>query len=91
MLVWLDKAFLRNFGTLIDGADFLLQRIPDHIPFEITTNGGSDFSENDTSVTLQGTGWIDVRKIVWRDQAIDVTWMDGESWSIEIPLQLGDE
>jgi len=64
------------------------------VSFAITTNGGADFSTTQTSATLQGSGWIDVREIrVSRNgappQALEVTWLDGQTWQILGPVLAG--
>ena len=33
------------------------------MPFEITTNGGADFTTDQLDVTLEGRAWIDVATI----------------------------
>gem|GEM_PF-3850849 len=67
------------------------RELPDEIPFEITTNSGNPFSVNTSSITLEGKGWINVREIFVNNASspIEVTWLDDENWSLEIPLFLG--
>ncbi len=61
------------------------------VSFEITTNGGNDFTVNETSATLAGDGWIDVDEIrlAGSDQPLDVTWTDRNSWQLSLPLGFG--
>ncbi len=61
------------------------------IPFEITTNGGVDFSTAGTSVVLEGRGWIDVREIRLADtgHVLDVEWIDDENWRTSFPITDG--
>ena len=76
---------------------FVLDQIATQFPaisFAITTNGGTDFSTTQTSATLQGSGWIDVREIrVSRNgapaQSLEVTWLDGQTWQILVPVLAG--
>ncbi|MBM97937.1 MAG: hypothetical protein CMJ77_02335 [Planctomycetaceae bacterium] len=61
------------------------------VDFQIQTNGGRDLSVNDATVTLRGTGWIDVREVYWKETGtqLDVTWTSSDDWRLEIPLQQG--
>lgn len=61
------------------------------VAFEVTTNGGDDFSVDAASVTLDGNGWIDVREIrlAGQDDPLEVTWTDQDSWQIVLPLDPG--
>jgi len=60
------------------------------VDFAITTNGGADFSTSESVVTLEGQGWIDVREIRLDGEALDVTWLDGTTWQVTVPLVTGD-
>lgn len=61
------------------------------IPFEITSNGGTNFAVDTPTVTLEGRGWIDVREIrrPGREGALPVTWLDDQRWQAVVPLDLG--
>ena len=63
--------------------------LPAQIPFEITSNGGNDFSEADSAVDLEGDAWIDVFSIEVNDLPYLVTWSDDNSWQITIPIAPG--
>ena len=60
--------------------------------FQITSNGGNDFETDSPTVTLEGTGWVDVREI--RNEAtgqpLSLSWDDLNVWQAEIPLTLGE-
>ena len=62
------------------------------VSFRITTNGGRDLSVNDNTVTLAGTGWIDVREIRWKESNVrlNVNWTSTDDWRTDLPLNLGD-
>ena len=68
-----------------------LATVAPQIPFEITTNGGNDFSIDSPTVTLEGDGWINVREIrlAGSDEPLDVTWLDEDSWQADVALQVG--
>ncbi|MCB0034237.1 MAG: lamin tail domain-containing protein, partial [Anaerolineales bacterium] len=61
------------------------------VAFDITTNGGSAFVTTATSAVLEGTGWINVREIelVNTNTMLEVTWLDADSWQVEVPLVPG--
>ena len=61
------------------------------VSFEITTNGGNDFTVNEPSATLAGDGWIDVHEIrlAGSNQPLEVTWTDRNSWQLSVPLGFG--
>jgi hypothetical protein len=74
--------------------DFVLQALNGAapvVPFEISSNGGEDFGVVDSSVVLQGTGWIDVHEIQLAGALapLQVNWLDSQTWQIELPLSFG--
>lgn len=73
-------------------ADFIASAITGSFPpiaFAITTQGGMDFATNADAVELQGQGWIDVREIRREGAPLQVTWLDGDTWSVMVALQPG--
>lgn len=77
------SSYIANRGT------YALSALPDPVTFEITTNGGADFSEEDSAVTLSGNGWIDVFSITVNGVEMPVTWTDAESWTMDVPISIG--
>ena len=71
-----------------DRANFILNTLPALASYNITTNGGANFSVNDDFVTLQGTGSYKIREfqIDGIDEAIDVTWLDDTTWQVSVEL-----
>lgn len=61
------------------------------LPFEITSNGGSDFSTGQSPVILEGNGWVDVReiRIDGSGTPLAVTWTSDTAWSVTLPLAGG--
>ncbi|MFN0128961.1 MAG: lamin tail domain-containing protein [Verrucomicrobiales bacterium] len=82
----------RTEATLVGNrANFFATRYPAKLPFEITTNGGLDFSVATPSVALRGSGWIDVRSIRRSDGApLAVRWINSNTWEITAALQQGE-
>ncbi|MGI9455914.1 MAG: lamin tail domain-containing protein, partial [Aeoliella sp.] len=70
---------------------FVANQLPSQIPFEITTNGGNNFSTASDSVTLTGDGWIDVREIHVNGQLnpLPITWLDADTWEVTVPVAFG--
>ncbi len=95
--------FIQNFGQVagqnysgylarIRGrGQYVRGRLPAAVPFEITSNGGTDFSVTTPEVTLEGRGWVDVRHIrlagaVGGAGEVPVTWLDASRWRVTLPL-----
>lgn len=76
-------------GYISGRASTAASSLPDQIPFEITSNGGNDFSEADSAVDLAGDAWIDVFTITVNDLPYEVTWTDANSWQITVPIAPG--
>ncbi len=74
--------------------DFVLSEINRQIPpvnFRITTNLGFDFETDESSVRLEGKGWVDLRSLLWEEtgEILPVHWIGLDAWRTEIPLQSG--
>ena len=61
------------------------------VNFAITTNNGFNFSVSTSSVTLQGTGWIDISNILVNGLPLpsSVTWTGKSTWAMTIPVSPG--
>lgn len=70
-------------------ANFVQAYLPSAVNFEITTNGGSDFSEADSAVDLVGSGAYDVFSIHVNGIPTPVTWTGSDTWQISVPLAVG--
>jgi hypothetical protein len=73
-------------------ANFVRSQLPSQVDFTITSNGGVDFSVNQSAATLTGNGWINVREIFLEgaDIPLPVVWTDSDSWRVTVPLQPGN-
>ena len=58
------------------------------VDFEITTG---DVTVSTDTVTLDGTGWVDVRGLVWTETGtpVELEWGDDQSWQVTLPIILG--
>lgn len=71
---------------------FVLSQLPAAVPFAITTNSGNPFSVDTDTVTLQGTGWIDIYRMNLAGFAapLALTWTGLNTWSVTIPVEFGE-
>lgn len=101
------SAWTSHFGSLLPGENFsghlsyintrsnyILGQITANVPstaFAITTNGGANFTTNDTPVALDGTGWVNVRSIRLAGSVtpLNVTWTSTTAWSTVVPVGAG--
>ena len=62
------------------------------VPFAITTNGGASLEIDQSKVTLEGSGWINIRqlRLAGTEQPLDVEWTDRTTWKTNIPIHFGD-
>ncbi|HUF62040.1 MAG TPA: lamin tail domain-containing protein [Verrucomicrobiales bacterium] len=96
-----------HFGDLLPGQPFnshlaymaarrnfvksqITQRLP-RVTFDITTNGGSNFSTDEPVAALEGAGWLNVRNIRREEtgELLDVVWIDDRNWRVQIALRTG--
>jgi hypothetical protein len=85
-----DFAFFLEFQ--LERADWITnEKLPAFVAYEITTNGGNDFSTSGSSVLLSGTGWINIRRIEVAGRVVqpEFTWLDMETWSVSLDLAMG--
>ena len=70
---------------------YVLSQVPASAPFAISTNGGNNFSVNATQVSLEGSGWINVREIRRADTGavLDVEWTGESKWRLSLALLNG--
>jgi hypothetical protein len=68
---------------------FVTGRFPEEVPFTINVEG--PVSVEGGSVTLTGTGWINVRRIRVQGQPdyLPVRWTDATTWEATVPVEPG--
>jgi hypothetical protein len=61
------------------------------VAFDITTNGGGNFSAGESPAVLEGTGWVNVReiRIAGSGVSLPVAWTSDNQWRIQVPLAGG--
>lgn len=91
-----DQDFEYNCAFIDERADWVLSGSSDavaarfpSVDFAITTNGGEDLGTADGAIVLEGEGWIDVREIRLDGEAMETTWLDGQTWQLRVPLEVG--
>jgi hypothetical protein len=70
-------------------SSFVMGQLPAATPFAITSNQGNNFGTNNTQVTINGTGSIQVKTIQVNGIDYLVTWTSLTNWSLTIPLNAG--
>jgi hypothetical protein len=90
--------FAGHLQFLADRADWVLNsagdavlKVAPPVAFAITSNGGADVTVAADSVTLQGTGWLDLREL-WRlgdPSPLALTWSGVLAWQATVPLECG--
>ena len=70
---------------------YVLSQLPASVAFAITTNNGNPFTVDADTVTLNGTGWINVRtiRLAQTGEPLNVRWAGLSSWSLTLPLDFG--
>ena len=84
--------FTDTLLTYIDQRSaFVRGQLPAQVPFRITTNNGNNFTTSQSTVTIGGDAWINVKeiRIAGRSGALPLTWSDTDSWSTAVPLVNG--
>ncbi len=82
-------------STIASRRNAVLNALPAQVPFEITTNGGADFTVGSPTTTLTGTGWINVREFRRTDtgEMLPASWVDDGSgnlnWQLTVALNNG--
>ena len=85
----------QNYGGVLSyigqRASYVRSQFPAQVAFAITTNGGQSFMVDSTSTTLNGTAWLNVRRIVieGRPEPVQFNWPTLTSWQATVPLILG--
>jgi hypothetical protein len=72
-------------------AAYAATQYPPVVAYNITTNGGADFSVAANDVAIEGTGWIDIRTIRRAGSLlpIDITWPTIGTWRATLPIVSG--
>lgn len=88
------SVFLNDLNYVDGRSTYILNQLNSQVSpttFQITTNGGNDFSTDDSPVTLSGEGWLDIWNIrlTGNDEPLELTWSDSNSFSTTLALPPG--
>ena len=81
-----NRGAVKTWNT--DRRNYLAGLLPSGV-FEITSNGGADFSASGSPVLLAGSAPIGVRSIEVNGVPYPVTWIDAGTWEMPVPLVPG--
>ncbi len=86
--------YASSLGYIRSRSDFVRSRVERELPevdFAITSNGGASWSTDQRIVTVEGEGWVNVRKIrrAGDPEPLPVTWTSSKQWEVRLPLQSG--
>jgi hypothetical protein len=89
-----NENFTGHLGYINTRSNFILTSINTQIAplgFAITTNGGADFTTDDTPVAIAGQGWVDVREIrlAGATSPLGVKWTSTNTWEALVPVGAG--
>jgi hypothetical protein len=68
---------------------FVLGQLPTNTTFAITNNGGNNFGTTNSTVTVAGTAFIQVKTIEVNGVPYPVTWTTTTNWTLTVPLGAG--
>lgn len=86
--------FGENLSYIGARSAFVTSQVNSLVPatdFEITTNGGNNFTVNQPSATLSGNGWLDIAsfRLAGSDTELATTWTSNSAWELTVPLESG--
>jgi hypothetical protein len=91
-----SQDFAGHCRFVAERSDWLMYGAPDAVmtrfpraEFRITTGGGADFEVAQPAVVLEGVGWVDVLEIAVNAAPAAITWVDGTTWQVRVPLVAG--
>ena len=72
-------------------ADYVMSRIPNQIPFTISSRLGNNLTVNGSTADIAGSGWVDVSKVYIEgaELPLPIEWTDANSWKVSVPVQPG--
>jgi hypothetical protein len=78
----------RSDWVMNSAPDAVMKAIP-KVAFAITTNGGMALSVTTSTVTLDGTGWIDIDGLSNANVPVGLVWLNQTAWQAMVPLNCG--
>ena len=68
-----------------------LNNLVSQAPFAITTNGGANFTVNQATAVVRGTGGLDVHefRLAGSNADLQAIWVNNNTWDLVVPLESG--
>ena len=79
---------VRNF--INSRRNTLSRQISNRVNFSITTNSGRDFTEDNDTTRIAGTGWVDVDMLLVSGEPMQLAWTSTTRWQTDVPLSAGE-
>ncbi len=91
---FVNEDYRANFFTFVTTREaYIRTQITSAVPlatFQITTNGGNNYSEPNSNTVLSGDGWVNVSTIsLAGGDPLPITWTDQDSWTVTLPVAFG--
>ncbi|MGK0186405.1 MAG: hypothetical protein ACI9R3_002188 [Verrucomicrobiales bacterium] len=85
------QTFSSQVGYIRSRRSAVSRRLPDDIPFKVTTDLGGDIEVSTPVTLIDGEGWIDIRgfRIAGEAEPLQTRWLDDSKWQVTIPLRPG--
>ena len=84
------NSFKNYIATRSNSAESQLRTRFEKVPFAITSGDGQTLEVGASSVTLEGTGWVDIATIRVNDREVEPVWVDRDRWQLTVPLNQGE-
>ncbi len=79
---------VRNFVN--SRRNTLSRQVPNRVNFAITTNSGNDFTVDDDTTRITGSGWVDVDMLLVSGEPMELNWTTTTRWQTDVPLSAGE-
>lgn len=70
---------------------YILSQLPAPVPFAITSINGGRLEVTNSTFTVSGLGWIDLRKLrlIETGDTLEVAWTGLDTWQVSLPAEYG--
>lgn len=86
-----QESYTGNLNYISARSTHIRNLLPRRVTFRVT-NAGGPITTDEPTVTLVGTGWIDVREVQVEGtpDPVPLTWLDGNRWRLTLPVPPGE-
>ena len=87
----LRTSFTANANYIRQRSEFVKGRLPDEVPFAITSGSDVPVTTTRSSMGIEGVGWINVREVrlAGQSEPLPIVWIDTDRWQVELALNPG--